>query len=70
MWTVTTDMLSDDFCLPPFPVEPYGVSAAQSWGCPLDQIKARVAVHLPDCGLCREYELFLNRYDLRPGEAL
>eukprot|EP00969_Alexandrium_andersonii_P336787 14886536-Alexandrium_andersonii.AAC.1 len=34
-------------------------------------MRTRIAVHMPDCGLCREYEMFLKHYEiLRPGTTL
>eukprot|EP00969_Alexandrium_andersonii_P310976 13741026-Alexandrium_andersonii.AAC.1 len=61
----------DDWTPPPFTVEPYRLRAAAVWGCPSHEIEARVAVHLPECGLCREYEMFLNHYERRwPGSTL
>ena len=40
-------------------------------GVPSEEVKARLAAHLPDCGLCREYEMFLNHYEcLHPGSTL
>eukprot|EP00969_Alexandrium_andersonii_P195156 8621078-Alexandrium_andersonii.AAC.1 len=56
---------------PPMSVEPYRLRAAEAWGCDPDDIEARVAAHLPECGLCREYEMFLNHYErLWPGSTL
>eukprot|EP00969_Alexandrium_andersonii_P196128 8664690-Alexandrium_andersonii.AAC.1 len=51
---LTIEMLPEDFDLPPFATEPYRLRAAESWGCPPDEVASRIAVHLPDCGLCRE----------------
>eukprot|EP00969_Alexandrium_andersonii_P050762 2230606-Alexandrium_andersonii.AAC.1 len=50
------DMLPDGYDLPPFSIEPYRERAARAWNCPSEEVAARVAVHLPDRGLCREYE--------------
>eukprot|EP00969_Alexandrium_andersonii_P222803 9840585-Alexandrium_andersonii.AAC.1 len=64
-------MLPEDFELPPFATEPSNLRAARSWGCPSDEVASRIAVHLPDCGLCREHGMFLNHHEcLHPGTAL